>query len=230
MSNRTKNAVLFAIESTFYGVLCIVFLLLNYFDVVSIKAANLIYIFFMIISFGWLIAYEYIFTKYDNAVHFKFYKSQYIPTACVGEKREFKRKGIAGVIVLWITYLLFVAGLKQLGVLTWQIFLSGASFVFLLNSVFTRKVCLLSVWFLHNQNNCCKNCSINCWDYAIFASALFFAPKLSIAADILNSLIIIYAAVIMIIWEYTYHKYPYRFLQETNKTLSCKNCLKQCKR
>lgn len=229
MKNKKKNNILFAVESTFFGFFCILFFILSFFDFISAETANIIYIAFMIISFGWLIAYEFIFEKYDNAVHFKFQKSKYVPTAGAQTKKDHKRQGIVDVILLWIAYLAFIGLLKYFKILNWQLFLSGASFMFLLNSVFTRKACLLSILFLHNKNNCCKNCTINCWDYAIFASALIFAPYLSICATILNVVILVYSAVMMIIWEYNYHKYPYRFVQETNKTLSCKNCLKQCK-
>ena len=230
MKNKTKNNLLFAVESSFFGFFMFFFTVLNFFDFIPLKTANLIYIAFISISFGWLMAYEFIFEKYDNAVHFKFQKSKYVPTACMHSKPNRKRKGIIGVIIAWVIYLIFVGALKYCAILTWQLFLAGASFMFLLNSVFTRKACLLSILFLHNKNNCCKNCTINCWDYAIFASALIFAPKLSAVASVLNIAIMLYAAIMMIIWEYNYHKYPYRFVQETNKALSCKNCLKQCKR
>lgn len=231
MDKKRKNNILFAAESIFFGFFTILFFALNFFDFIPLETANLIYIVFMIVSFGWLIAYEFIFEKYDNAVHFKFQKSKYVPTAGAQTKKDHKRKGIIGVILLWIAYLVFIGVLKYyFRILTWQLFLAGASFMFLLNSVFTRKICLLSVLFLHNKNNCCKNCTINCWDYAIFASALIFAPYLSIYATVLNIAILIYSAVMMVIWEYNYHKYPYRFVQETNQALSCKNCLKQCKR
>lgn len=227
MKNKTKNNILFAVEAAFFGSFMILFTVLNFVGTIPLKTANIIYIAFIVVSFGWLIAYEFIFIKYDNAVHFKYQKNKYEPTAKI--KSDRKRKGVVGVIILWIAYLVFIGLLKYYGILSWQLFLAGAAFMFLLNSIFTRKICLLSVIFLHNKNNCCKNCTINCWDYAIFASALIFAPRLSAAATVLNTAILIYSIVMMIIWEYIYHKYPHRFYQETNKALSCKNCLKQCK-
>lgn len=229
MKNKTKNNILFALETAFFGFFMILFTVLNFNDKIPHETANVIYITFIAVSFGWLIIYEFIFVKYDNAAHFKYRKSKYEPTALSKTKISRKRKGIVGVIILWVAYLIFIGLLKYFGVLTWQLFLAGAAFMFLLNSIFTRKICLLSVLFLHNKNNCCKNCTINCWDYAIFASALIFAPHLSVAATMLNAAILIYSLIMMIVWEYNYRKYPYRFFQESNKTLSCKNCLKQCK-
>lgn len=227
MKNKKINNIMFTIEVTFYAALMLLFFVLSFFDIDK-KIGNILYICFMFVSFGWLFACEFFFKKLDNAVHFKMFKKYYVPVNEKSMEKKIKRKGIKGVIFAWVTYLSVAALLKLLNVLTWQVFLFLGSLMFLLNSVFARKYCLLSKWFLHNKNNCCKNCTINCWDYSIFASALFFAPKLSIVATVLNAIIISVSFIIMAVWEYNYHKHPYRFYMETNKTLSCSNCLKQC--
>ncbi len=228
MINRKLNSFLFAIESAFFGGGCIAFLILNFFFDIPDEYGNILYITFILISFGWLFAYEFIFKKFDNAVHFKMFEKYFVPTKKAEVKTSYKRKGLVGVIILWIAYLIFIFAIKMTGFLTWELFLAGAGFMFLLNSFFTRKKCLLSVIFLHNKNHCCKNCGINSWDYLIFASALIFAPDLSILATIINYQIIAVSTVMLIVWEYNYKKHPVRFYQETNKALSCKNCLKQC--
>ena len=179
-------------------------------------------------SFGWMFASGFIFTKIDNAVHNKMKKSKFVPTNTSLEK-TFKRRGLFGVVIVWLIYLWVIGIFKFLGLVSWQLFLMGASAMFILNSIFTRKICLLSVFVLHNKNNCCKSCGINAWDYLIFSSALVFAPKISLIATILNICIIVFSCIIFILWEYNYHKYPERFYPETNANLSCKNCLKQCK-
>lgn len=227
MKNKKINNILLAVEVTFYAILMVMFAVMSFFDIDK-KIANALYIAFITVSFGWLFACEFFFKRLDNAVHFKMFKKYYIPVSDEAEKKKFKRKGIKGVIFAWVVYLSTVALLKFLNVLTWQVFLCCGSLMFLLNSIFARKCCLLSKMFLHNKNDCCKNCSINSWDYSIFASALFFAPKLSAFATALNFVVISVAFVILVMWEYNYHKYPYRFYMETNKSLSCKYCLKQC--
>lgn len=228
MSRNQLNNIIFIIEIALFVLCAVAFAWLGIYGNVSNSVANIIYIFFIALSFGYLFALEFVFPKYDNAVHFKAFAKYYVPTG--HERAEgFNRKGIASVVLLWVAYLLFVALLKVLGVLNWYTFLVGACIMFILNSFFVRKTCLLSVLFLHNKNNCCKNCGINSWDYAIFASALVFAPKLSILATIINWTIIGISIVMLVIWEIKYRKYPYRFYPETNKTLSCMNCLKQCK-
>lgn len=227
MKNKRKNNILYIIETSIYSVLFITFIVLNFYNI-DTKIANIIYIIFIILSFGWLFSYEFLFTKIDNAVHYKMFRKYYVPTGYVNKKENYKRN-LSGVIILWILYLTAIGIIKYMGILTWQLFLAGACIMFMLNSLFTRKICLLSIFFLHNKNNCCKNCGINCWDYLIFASALIFAPKLSVVATIINDIIIILSTIMLIIWEYNYYKYPYRFYPETNKTLSCRYCLKQCK-
>lgn len=228
MNKRTLNNVLFFIEVSVYIICIIVFTILSMYDICSKEIASIIYSVFMIISFGYLLLLEFVFKKYDNAVHYKMFEKYYIPNNGI-RRKSYKRKGLIGVIILWIFYLIFIAIIRKLGYLSWQLYLIGASIIFIFNSIFTRKTCLLSVLFMHNEANCCKNCGINCWDYLIFASALVFAPRFNLFTRILNIVIIVISLAMMILWEYNYHKYPYRFYPETNKALECRNCLKQCK-
>lgn len=227
MKNRTKNLVLFTIETSIYSILLITFVILNFYKIEA-KTANIIYITFMSLSFGYLFSYFFILKKHDDVAHFKMFEKYYIEMPKVNKKAKYKRN-IVGVIVAWICYLLLIVIIETLGFLTWQIFLVLVSILFILNTYFSRKKCLLSILFMHNKNHCCKNCTINCWDYPIIASTLFFAPYISVVATILNIIIIIISFSILFVWEYNYHKYPYRFYQQTNKNLNCKNCLKQCR-
>ena len=227
MRRYKLNNIIFVTEIAVFTICAIIFAVLGIWGNISNYTANILYIIFIAFSFGYLFALEFLFPKYDNAVHFKAFAKYYVPTG-KGRADGYKRTGLASVVLLWIAYLLFVALFKILGVLTWYWFLVGACFMFVLNSNFVRKICLLSVLFLHNKNNCCKNCGINSWDYAIFASALVFAPKLSVVATILNLVIVFVSILMLVVWEINYYKHPYRFYPETNKTLNCKNCLKQC--
>lgn len=228
MKYRRKNEIFFFSEMMVYTVSALFFAIIGHLDIATPEQINIIYIVFITLSFSYLFSFELFLKKHDSAVHYKMLKKYYIPT---GKEKTggYKRKGVGAVIVLWIAYLLCIATMKYRGILSWHVFLIGACFMFALNSFFIRKVCLLSVLFLHNKNNCCKNCGINSWDYAIFASSLIFAPELSTAATIINWIIIVIAFVELLIWEILYYKYPYRFYSETNRTLRCSNCMKQCK-
>lgn len=228
MKKLTMNSLLFIIETGVFGIGLITFLILNFFFDIGEQIGNIIYIIFILFAFGWLYSYEFVFKKYDNAVHYKMYAKHYVPVANGMPRKSYRRKGILGVVLLWIAYLGFIFAIKKIGFLTWELFLAGACIMFMLNSYFTRKKCLLSLIFLHNKNHCCKNCGINCWDYFIFASALIFAPRLSVAATVINYVIFGVSLLMLIMWEYNYKKHPYRFYPETNSTLSCKNCIKKC--
>lgn len=228
LEKRKLNNLIMIIEISIYLCCIITFIILSIYNICSNEVAAIIYSIFMILSFGYLLLLEFVLKKYDNAVHFKMFRKYYNPVKNP-IKTSFKRKGIFSVIVLWILYLAVIGIFKYFAVITWQLYLIGASVIFILNSIFTRKICFLSVFFLHNKYNCCKNCGINCWDYLIFASALIFAPYFNIYTLVLNIIIILVSLVMMILWEIKYHKYPYRFYPETNKTLWCVNCLKQCK-
>lgn len=227
-SNQSYNTISFIIEILVFGSCAIGFFLMNFFFDVQDKTANIIYITFISLSFGWLFSFETILKKVDYAVHTKMSAKFYRPVPNATVRTSYKRKGIKKVIALWFFYLGFIGFIKYMKILTWQLFLSGMSILFMFNSIFIRKKCLLSVFFLHNKNHCCKHCGINCWDYAIFASALIFAPQMSVAATVLNVTIIFLAFLVMFLWEFNYHKHPYRFYPETNASLSCKYCTKKC--
>ena len=140
-----------------------------------------------------------------------------------------KRKGIAQIIIIWIIYLFIISIFYIFNLITWQLYLIGASIMFILNTIFSHKICLLSILFLHNTNNCCKYCTINCWDYLMISSALIFCPIKTIPINILNALIITLSIIILIIWEIKFKKYPERFFPQTNHNLKCTNCTKNCK-
>ena len=227
MKCKNTSNLLFATESIFYFLCAVAFAYLGFFCSLCEKAVNYIYISFILISFGYLYALEFVFKKLDNVAHYKMLSKYYKP--CIAPKQEFKKKRrLWGVIILWVLFLSAIAVLKRMKLLSWYVFLIGACIIFILNSLFTRKKCYLSVFVLHNKNDCCKNCGINNWDYAIFSSALAFAPRLSIASDIINWTIIAVSFALLAIWEILYHKYPERFYPETNQTLKCENCIKKC--
>ena len=228
MRNQKINNTFFLAECTVYGVLASVFLVLGVSGSVSPQAANIIYICTILFLYGYLFVLDFFLKKYDNAVHFKMFSRYYVPAGNGTVPVKRKRTGLEMVVLLWLYYLMTVALLRKAGILTWYLFLACACGVMIFNSIFVRKVCLLSVLFLHNRNDCCKNCGINNWDYAIFSSALFFAPKMSVAATAVNITIIVLSFALMIAWEITYRRHPERFYPETNKALRCSECLKQC--
>ena len=71
---------------------------------------------------------------------------------------------------------------------------------------------------LFMKNKCCVTCRIFAWGTIMIATPYIFIPHFyswSLAA---------LAGVCTVLWEYTYHHYPERFLEETNAFLACENC------
>lgn len=218
---------LLVLEMTIYCFAGIAFFVFWLWGNVTQTIAELIYCAFMVASFGYLIVLSWVFPKFDSATHHKMLKKNYAP-AVQTVQGKIKRKGIGRVVLFWLTFLAFMATVKSLGLLDWQLFLAGACIVFATNSYFSRKTCLLNKWIMRNKNYCCQYCGINGWDMAIFASALFFAPKMSLLPTLLNVFIIIYSFGFLVIWELTYHKHPERFYPQYNAAIGCAVCTKKC--
>jgi hypothetical protein len=72
------------------------------------------------------------------------------------------------------------------------------------------------------QNKCCNTCRINNWGYLMAFSPLIFMPSFWTYS------ILFLSVVIIIQWEYLYHKYPERFYELYNAKLMCKNCVNKC--
>lgn len=76
--------------------------------------------------------------------------------------------------------------------------------------------CPFQTWFM--KNKCCGSCRIYNWDYAMMFTPLIFIPNFF--AKTLFGI----AFVLLIQWEVLYHKFPERFTEKTNCSLSCAMC------
>ena len=76
--------------------------------------------------------------------------------------------------------------------------------------------CPFQTWFM--KNKCCGSCRIYNWDYAMMFTPLVFI-KNAYTWTLLGL-----ALLLLIKWEYTVHKYPERFTERSNKSLSCAMC------
>ena len=141
------NNKVFYVEIVFYMLSLLLFIYMQARNVFFLELAEKIYITFIILSFGYLFLTKYFFVRYDVVFHRKMFKKYFVKGRSESRPGGYKRKGIYKVIVLWILYLAFIAIIKQTGLLTWQLFLCGACIMFMLNSFFARKLCLLSVFF-----------------------------------------------------------------------------------
>jgi hypothetical protein len=76
--------------------------------------------------------------------------------------------------------------------------------------------CPFQTWFM--KNKCCGSCRIYNWDYAMMFTPLIYVPN-PYAISLLGT-----ALVILGRWEYVYLRYPQRFSEEHNRSLSCAEC------
>ena len=76
--------------------------------------------------------------------------------------------------------------------------------------------CPFQTWIM--KNKCCTTCRIYNWDFAMMFTPLIFIPSVYTYSLVLISLILLFK------WELYYHKYPERFMENTNLSLHCENC------
>jgi hypothetical protein len=76
--------------------------------------------------------------------------------------------------------------------------------------------CPFQTWFM--KNKCCTTCRIYNWDYAMMFTPLIFIPNLFTWSLLGISLLL------LIEWEILYKRFPERFVENCNSSLSCVNC------
>ncbi|OPY75864.1 MAG: hypothetical protein A4E65_03386 [Syntrophorhabdus sp. PtaU1.Bin153] len=125
------------------------------------------------------------------------------------------RTAVCWSIVVLITGLLYGVGIFNK---LW-LFLTVGFFVFM--DQFCVSVWCPFQWVIGNK--CCNACRINNWGYLMAFSPLAFIPSFWTVSVVALSVIVV------IQWEYLFHKYPERFYELYNANLQCKNCGKGCK-
>jgi hypothetical protein len=69
---------------------------------------------------------------------------------------------------------------------------------------------------------CCSTCRINNWGYLMAFSPLVFIQSFWSWSIVALSIIVV------IQWEYLYHRFPERFYETHNAALMCRNCTVEC--
>jgi len=76
--------------------------------------------------------------------------------------------------------------------------------------------CPFQTWFM--KNRCCATCRIYNWDFAMMFTPLVFIP------GIYTWSLLGIALALLIQWEVLLRRYPERFSEVTNRSISCANC------
>ncbi len=121
-----------------------------------------------------------------------------------------------------ITALVWFALNGGIGILYWtRIIDEGILFLICLAYSVCDMICILffcpfQSWFM--KNRCCTTCRIYNWDFAMMFTPLVFTRRFFTWSLLLVALII------LVQWEVTVYRHPERFSDETNESLTCKNC------
>ena len=118
-------------------------------------------------------------------------------------------------MILWIALVVILGFLYWKGVI-------GIAEIFLISVFFyvADLICVL-IWCpfrLIMKNKCCTTCRIYNWDYAMMFTPLVFIPNIFTWSLLGISLLL------LIEWEVLYKKFPERFVENCNSSLSCINC------
>ncbi len=151
----------------------------------------------------------------------KQYKRNYVPTGKTVEqiKRQIENanKGAYIVLLVWVLGNLIIGILYKKGILiTRPILLWISMFYFLSDLICVIFFCPFQYFMM--KNRCCTTCRIFKWDSLMATTPFIFAEGRFAASLVLVS------AILGLLWEYRYKKFPERFFEQTNEVLKCKNC------
>lgn len=97
----------------------------------------------------------------------------------------------------------------------------------LLNNFFKYQFCLIRL-FTSKKVKCCADCYLVAWDNIFIFSIFIFVPYIYDDIYFMNKLliwiIVVYAVMKVVVWEWMMELYPERFQRKINKFLSCDNC------
>jgi hypothetical protein len=128
--------------------------------------------------------------------------------------------GAAQTAVYWTVVVIATGMLYYFNVLrTLDIYLVVIFFIFM--DQFCTSVWCPFQWLIGNK--CCNSCRINNWGYL-----MAFAPFIYLPSFWTYSVLAL-SAVVVIQWEYLFHKHPERFFELYNTNLMCRNCSMKCK-
>ncbi|HOW55182.1 MAG TPA: hypothetical protein PLR60_11075 [Syntrophorhabdaceae bacterium] len=133
-----------------------------------------------------------------------------------------KRRTDSGALRSALYWLLLLADIglwRMVGMLS-----DAWIYIIVLFFVFMDQFCVMVFcpfkWLM--KNKCCSTCRIDNWGYL-----MAFSPMIYIYSFWTWSIVAL-SIIIVVQWEYLYHRYPERFFETHNDALSCRNCVSKC--
>lgn len=127
--------------------------------------------------------------------------------------------GAFKVAIVWLATNLMIGALYHMHRIRTQTLLLLSAFYYLCDLICVLFYCPFQHLLMHNR--CCVNCRIFAWGSWMMATPLAFIPhwySWSLCA---------FAILVLVVWEYRYHRYPERFWFGSNRNLQCANCKEQ---
>lgn len=144
----------------------------------------------------------------------KQFSKNYMPTGEI--KKPDSKKTTFVVLVSWISLNLIFGVLYLTGVFDRGIMLLISLAYSVCDIICILFFCPFQTWIM--KNKCCGTCRIYNWDYAMMFTPLLFVRNI-------YSWTLLGAALLLLLrWEVSFYKYPERFIEESNESLSCRMC------
>lgn len=145
----------------------------------------------------------------------KQFKKNYAQTGeSVPDRMSWKRT--FAVASVWILLNGIIGALYLLGVYDGGVLLLVSLLFAVCDMICILFFCPFQTWFM--KNKCCTTCRIYNWDYA-----MMFTPLVFINNVYARSLFIL-SIILLIEWEILYKRFPERFVENCNSSLSCASC------
>ena len=144
----------------------------------------------------------------------KQFSKNYVATGKAAQRDSAKSTFI--IIAFWVILNGILGGLYLYGVFDRGLMLIIALLYSVCDVVCILFFCPFQTWVM--KNKCCGTCRIYNWDYAMMFTPLLFVKNV-------YSWTLLGAALLLLLrWEVTLLRYPERFLEESNRALSCAMC------
>lgn len=152
----------------------------------------------------------------------KFWGHRYLPDL-TGLDKNLLRKYIKemnsnsiSIAITWILLISIIGILYFTNTISYEIVILCSIAFYVCDIICVVIWCPFRAFFMHNK--CCTTCRIFNWDHIMMFSPLIFIP------GIWTWSLVIFAIIILIIWEVACTVHPERFYEISNCALRCSNC------
>ena len=145
----------------------------------------------------------------------KQFAKNYKPTSEHTPKRMSWKRTLT-VAILWLALNAIIGGLYLAGLYDGGVLILVSLIFSVCDMICILFFCPFQTWIM--KNKCCTTCRIYNWDYAMMFTPLIFIPNVFTWSLLGISLVLLFE------WEILYKRFPERFVENCNSSLSCASC------